>query len=544
MQSIGADGGGEVVVAPAAQVVRRQGGRARLERIRASPRYRWWVLWTVLAGLFAINVTFTLLVVALPRLAREFGTSDNTLTWVFTGPLLAFGVAAPTLGKAGDLWGHKRLYLIGVAGAGLAAGLSALAWDAGSLIAFRTFGAIEGAATGAASMALIFRVFEPGDRVKAMGWWSLVGAGGPVLGVAIGGPVIEAVSWRWVFAAQVPLCALALALAIVVLPETERGQKAKLDLAGGLTLALSVTSLLFALNRGPEWGWSSTAVVGCFVLSPVALVAFLAIERRAPEPLLPLRYLRRRNFAFPIGALVFAQFAYMGGFILAPSLLDRVFGFSESRIGLAVIARPLAFSLSSPLAGYLGARVGGRVAAVGGTLAVAASMLLLAALDPGDSTVQIALALAMSGLGLGLSTPSISAAVANSVDDGDLGIASASQQLMNQVGLVAGIQVMSTVQTSREPAAGLLGSFGDAYLLGGAVCLLGVLCAWFVRSGAKPGAAIEGQAGTAPEDRPGPEGVEQHEARRPELSPGPGRRPPRRAGARRDGARRTGSGAR
>src|SRR5204862_3385162 len=132
------------------------------------------VLWTVLAGLFAVNVTFTIFAVALPRIARELGTDQNTLTWVITGPLLAYGVVAPVLGKAGDTWGYRRVYLFVMFGALVCGGLSAIAWNAGSLIAFRTLGSVEGAATGASSMALIFSEFERDDRVKAMGWWSLV----------------------------------------------------------------------------------------------------------------------------------------------------------------------------------------------------------------------------------------------------------------------------------------------------------------------------------------------------------------------------------
>lgn len=491
-RSFGAVGGDEVVVVAWPALLRRR----LAARVTSSDRYRWWVLWTVLAGLFSINATFTLLVVALPRIAGELGTTENTLTWVFTGPLLAFGVAAPTLGKLGDLYGHRRMYLIGAAGAAVAAGLSAVAWDAGSLIAFRTLGSIEGAATGAASMALIFTVFDREDRTKAMGWWSLVGAGGPVIGVAVGGPVVEAFGWRWVFAAQVPLILAAVVLGAVVLTETPKGEAARLDWKGAATLTLGVTSVLFALNRGPEWGWSSPVVVAGFVVAPVALVAFVAVERRVADPLLPLDYLRRRNFAFPIASQSLTNFAYFGGFILAPSLLAKVFSYSESKIGLTVIARPLAFSLAAPVAGYLAVRTGDRVAAVAGSLAVAASMLYLTTLGPGSSAFDIVVALALSGVGLGVSSPSVAAAVANAVDEGALGIASATQQLMMQVGLVAGAQVMTTVQAAREPTAGLVGSFGDAYLVGAAVCLLGTLCAFFVRGqGARrrgAGAAADG----------------------------------------------------
>ncbi len=451
-------------------------------RAQGSDRFRWWVLWTVLAGLFSVNVTFTIFAVALPRIARDFDTSTNTLTWVITGPLLAFGIVAPVLGKIGDLKGHRRTYLLGLAGASVFAALSALAWSATALIVIRTLSALEGAATGASSMALIFSEFDRDDRVKAMGWWSLVGAGGPVIGVAVGGPLIELVGWRWIFVGQVPLTLAALGLAFAVLRETPAGPRHRLDWAGAATLALGVTSMLFALNRGPEWGWAAPAVVGGFLLGPLSLVAFVAVERRAAEPLLPLAIIRRRNFSLPIGAQMFSNFAYMGGFILAPTLLARMFGYGESKIGFFVLARPLTFSIAAPVAGYLAVRLGERTAAVAGTLAVVGSMLAFAAVNPDSSDVFIIGALALSGVGLGMASPSISSSVANSVDEEQLGIASAAQQLVTQVGVVAGIQLMSTIQAAREPADGLVGSFRAAYLLGAAVCGLGVLCAMFLRS--------------------------------------------------------------
>jgi MFS family permease len=331
-------------------------------------------------------------------------------------------------------------------------------------------------------MALIFSEFDRDDRVKAMGWWSLVGAGGPVIGVAIGGPLIEAVGWRWIFVGQVPLTLAALGLAFAVLRETPRGEAHRLDWTGAGTLALGITSLLFAMNRGPEWGWSSPAVVAGFVLGPVALLAFVAVERRAAEPLLPLSIIRRRNFSLPIGAQMFANFAYMGGFILAPTLLARMFGYGESKIGFFVLARPLSFSIMAPVAGYLAVRLGERVAAVAGTITVVGSMLAFATITPRASDVFIIGALALSGVGLGMAQPSISSSVANSVDEEQLGIASAAQQLVTQVGVVSGIQLMSTIQASRQAADGTSGSFRAAYLVGAGVAFLGVVCAAFLRS--------------------------------------------------------------
>ncbi|HET7718797.1 MAG TPA: MFS transporter, partial [Acidimicrobiales bacterium] len=292
--AIEAPGADEVAVVPWSLLLRRRVAA----RVEQSDRYRWWVAWTVLTGLFSVGVTITILSVSLPTIADDIGSDTTTLTWTITGPLLAFGVLGPALGKAGDIWGQKRVYVVGLSGAAVFAALTAVSWNAGSLIVFRVIGAATGAATGPASMALIMRAFPPGDRVKAMGYWSLVGAGAPVLGVVAGGPIVENLSWRWIFAAQAPLTVLAVAVAVLVLPETERRPSSRLDVAGAATLSLGVTSLLFALNRGPVWGWDTPGVLTAFALCPVMLAAFAAVERRAANPLIDMRYLRRPNFSF------------------------------------------------------------------------------------------------------------------------------------------------------------------------------------------------------------------------------------------------------
>lgn len=461
---LGAASGEEVVAVPWTVLLRG--------RLAGSDRHRWFVLWTVMGGLFAVNVTFTIFAIALPRVSRELGTTENTLTWVITAPLLAFGALAPLAGKAGDVWGHKRLYLMGMAGAAVAAALSVVAWNAGSLIAFRVLGSVEGAATGAASMAMVFKAFDAGDRVKAMGWWSLVGAGGPVLGVAVGGPVIEIFGWRAIFAAQVPMVLVALAVAVVVLPsDPARGARRSFDTAGVFWLTVAAGSLLVAMNRGPEWGWTSPAVIVGFLLTPVAAAAFLRTEARADDPVVPLDYLRRRNFVAPIAVSMGTNFAYMGGFILTPQLLTDRFGYGEGRIGAVVLTRPLTFSLMSPTAGYLTLRIGERAACVAGSLLVVGSMVAFA----GVGGLGLVFAgLVLSGVGVGFSSPASSSTLANAVSADDLGSASAAHQLMTHVGLVAGIQLMKTVQAEA--------GYSWAFAVGALGAVAAVAAALLVRS--------------------------------------------------------------
>ena len=490
-------------------------------RVAGSDRYQWWVLWTVLAGLLSVNITFTVFVVALPQVAHQLHTTVSTLTWTSTGPLLAFGVAAPILGKLGDLRGYKRLYLWGLSGAAISVVLTASAPTAGVLIAARLFDGVQGAATGAASMALVLQAFSHEDRVKAMGWWALVGAGGPVLGVTIGAPIIQFYGWRALFWGELPLMAAAAVLAIVVLPshdhaattaaEAQRrtGRAApvvpdvapevevaaapagaaaerespwrQLDWVGSATLSGSVTIGLLGLNVAPSWGFGTPKTIALFVVSAVLLVVFVLHERTAARPLIPLHYFGKRNFVFPLGARAMVNFAYMGGFFLFPILMERIYGYSETSAGLMSTARPLMFSLSAPIAGYAAVKVGERWSIVAGAGALFVSMLVFTQVGADPSVVLIIVALALSGLGNGVSTPSTASSAANEVAPDELGVMSAAQLLITQIGIVAGIQTMVTVQASTHGGTGDLASFHAAYLVGALVALAAVVCGFFVK---------------------------------------------------------------
>ncbi|MGP0108733.1 MAG: MFS transporter [Acidimicrobiales bacterium] len=511
-------------------------------RLARSERYQWWVLWTVLAGLLSVNITFTVFVVALPQVATQLHTTVTTLTWTSTGPLLAFGVAAPILGKLGDLRGYRRLYLWGLSGAAVSVVLTASAPTAGVLIAARLFDGVQGAATGAASMALVLEAFSHEDRVKAMGWWALVGAGGPVLGVTIGAPIIQYFGWRALFWGELPLMAIAAVLAVIVLPAHDRSAEPasnaeapdpmaadrpetgvsdqpgadlvpagaptappaassptdraghspvspwrQLDWIGSAALSGAVTAGLLGLNLAPSWGFTAPATLAIFAVSLVAGVYFVLHERTTPRPLIPLHYFSKRNFVFPLGARALVNFSYMGGFFLFPILMERVYGYSETSAGLLSTARPLMFSISAPIAGYAAVKVGERWSVVAGAVALTVSMLVFTQVGSDPSVVVIVLALTLSGLGNGISTPSTASSASNEVAPGELGVMSAAQLLITQIGIVAGIQVMVTVEASGHGGVGSLASFHRAYAVGAVVAVLAVVCGFFVRNTARPG---------------------------------------------------------
>lgn len=467
-----------------------------------SPRYPWWVLWSLLAGLFALNFTFTVFVVALPSVASQLHSSVTVLTWTMVGPLLAYGLAAPLLGKTGDVYGHRRLYLVGLVGAMLSAILTALSHDVGMLLFARTFDGVQGAATGTASGALINTVFDREERVKAMGWWSLVGAGGPVIGVSLGSPIIQAFGWRALFWFQLVLVIVAFGVVVIVLPRRrgldheEAAERARarrefrqLDWIGSCALSLAVTFLMLGLSVGPALGWTGLVTVVLFVASALTGALFVYRLNHAAHPLIPPHYFRRRNFALPMVLRGASNFAYFGAFFLFPLMMEQGYHYSIARVGALAIARPLTFAISSPIAGYAAVRLGERASAVAGAAFLAGSMALFAMLSPDSGVWAVALALALAGLGMGVAMPSSSSAMANEVLPSEFGVMSAAQLLAMQVGEVAGIQVLETIQQSlarrralvgSHDAAALLATFREPFEIAAVVAALGFAAACFI----------------------------------------------------------------
>lgn len=447
------------------------------ERATSSDRYPWIVTATLLFGMFWVASTITILSVSRPSIADDLGASVESLVWVISGPTVAFALIGTTAGKLGDLLGHRRVYLAGMLGAAAFAVLSAVAWSGPSLIVFRMLGAALGSVAGPCSLAIINRLFSPEDRSKALGFWSLVVAGGPVLGLVMGGPLVEAVGWRAIFWAQAPLILLAVAVSWLLLPETPRRSRVDFDVRGQLVLFVALGSLLFAIDRSAAWGFGHPAVLVSFAVVPIAVAWFVRVERRVEHPLIPMQWFSQRTFAVPVVVSFFLMFGYMGGFTLTPKLLDELRGMAPDTISLVMIPRPLTFAIAGPVAGLLAARISARTTVVAGMLSLVLSMGLFAWVAPDPGTAAVVVALTLSGIGIGAAQPRVAASVANSVEDQDLGIAGATQQLFAQVGTAVGMNLLESVQVATRPSVGLGGSYRIAYGVGTVVSVAGLLLA-------------------------------------------------------------------
>jgi MFS family permease len=445
-------------------------------RLDAHGHYPRWVLLVALAGMFATTFPVTVLTLAIPTIADDFGVPEASLSWLITLPVLAAALALPVLGKLGDLYGHRKVFVAGFALALVTTALTATATTPAALIAWRTLSQVAGSSTMPSSLALINSVHHGERRARAMGWWSMISAGAPVIGLTIGAPVIDAVGWPTLFLMQAVLMVVPVLASWLVLRETPR-RAARFDVAGAVALAAGLGPLLLAVDRVPEWGVAGPATLVCLAAAAVGLAAFVAIERRVAAPLVPLAFFRSRTTTATLLAAFLSSASYMGAFFVASLLMVKQFGYSLTSAVPILSIRPALYALSSPLGGWVTGRAGSRVSAVAGCLVLGAGLTGLAVGSALDSlVVVIVVGFLLQGVGFGLLRPAISTALANAVEERDLGMAAAAERLSGQLGVAFGITVMASVYASD------VDRFPVAFAVGATFALLGVLASFGFRA--------------------------------------------------------------
>jgi len=441
---------------------------ARLDEGGNYPR---WVLLVALSGLFATTFPVTVLTLAIPTIAKDFNVDESGLAWVVTLPVLASALALPVLGKLGDLHGHRKVFLTGFAIAAVTTALTATAGSPAALIAWRTASQVAGASTMPSSLALINSVHHGDRRARAMGWWSMVAAGAPVIGLTIGAPVIDAVGWQVLFLVQSVLMVLPVAASWLVLRETER-RPARFDLAGAATLAIGAGALLLVVDRAPDWGVTSPAVLVGAAVGIAGIATFAVIEPRVPAPLIPLDFLRSRQATAVLAGSFFTGAAYMGGFFLASLLLVEEFGYSLTSAVPILSIRPVLFAVSSPVGGWLTARAGSRASALAGCITLAGGLAALAVGSAAESLLLVtAGGFLLQGIGYGLLRPATSTALADAVAVADLGVSGAAERLMGKLGVAFGITIMATTY------GGEVDRFAPAFAVGAGFAVAGAIAA-------------------------------------------------------------------
>ena len=479
-------------------------------------RRRWLALVVLCLGDLMIVLDSTIVNVALPSIRADLGFSETALVWVVNAYLLTFGGFLLLGGRLGDLFGHRRLFLLGVAFFTLASLACGLANSQALLVTARAVQGIGGAVVSAVALSLIMNLFtEEAERVKAMGVFGFVMAGGGAIGVLLGGLLTDTLDWHWIFLVNLPIGVGVIALSLVLLP-ADRGRASgqRLDIAGAVTVTVSLMLAVYAIVNGNQAGWLAGQTLG-LLWPPLALLAlFLVIESRVAAPLMPLGLFRLRNVATANVVGVLWAAAMFAWFFLSALYLQLVLGYTPMQVGLAFLPANLimgAFSLG--LSARLVTRFGIRwPLAVGLGLAAIGLALLARAPVEGHFVADVLPCMVLLGVGAGMAFNPVLLAAMSDVAPSDSGLASGLVNTSFMMGGALGLAILASLAAARTEgllasgAADLAarnGGYQLAFLLGAvfaaAAALLGALLLRSARAPARQGegaiglpAAVEG----------------------------------------------------
>ena len=451
-------------------------------------RSRWIALIVLCLGSLMIVLDTTIVNVALPSIRQDLGFSQTTLAWVVNGYMLTFGGFLLLGGRLGDHYGHRRLFVIGIAVFTFASMACGVAMTQGFLVAARAVQGLGGAVVSAVSLSLIVSLFnEPSQRAKAMGVFGFVAAGGGSVGVLLGGILTDALSWHWIFLVNVPIGVAVCLLSFRVLPPGA-GRQQRLDVAGALAVTTALVLATYAIVNGNQAGWLSAQTVGLLIGAAALAAVFIAIESVVAAPLMPLSLFRLRNLttANAIGVLwAAAMFAW---FFLSALYLQLVLGYSPLEVGLAFLPANLvmgAFSLG--LSAKLVMRFGIKAPlAFGLTLAALGLLLFARAPVHGHFWADVFPSMTLLGFGAGMAFNPVLLAAMGDVRPEDAGLASGVVNTSFMMGGALGLAVLASVAASETThllvsghshASALVGGYHIAFLIGSAFAAAGALAA-------------------------------------------------------------------
>lgn len=458
----------------------------------ASARGRWVLLATVLGSAVA-SIDATVVGIALPAIGRDFGTGFAALQWVVTAYTLALAGLLLLAGALGDKYGRKRAFLAGVIWFAVASLLSGLAPDAGFLIAARALQGVGAALLTPGSLAILEATFRPEDRGRAIGAWSGLSGVGTAIGPFLGGWLVQAVSWRLIFAINLPVAALVVAVAWRHVPETrDPDASGPVDAPGGLLVTLGLIGITYGLIEGPSAGWTSGPVLAGLVAGAALGAAFAWRERRAIAPMLPLNMFSSAQFTVT-NLVTFVIYGAIGGSLfLLPIQLQQVSGYTALEAGVSLLPVTVIMLTLSARSGALAGRIGPRLQMSAGPVMVAAGLALFSRITgSGDYVTEVLPAVVVFGLGLAVTVAPLTATVLAAAPAQHAGMASA---VNNDVARAAGLIAVALL-----PAAG--GITGDAYrhpeqlsagfhtavLIAAGLCAAGgLLAALTIRNPARP----------------------------------------------------------
>jgi EmrB/QacA subfamily drug resistance transporter len=424
------------------------------------------------SSLFIVGLDSTIVNLALPAIRSEFGASVAKLQWTIDAYTLVLASLLMVSGSTADRVGRRRTFQVGLVLFGIGSLLCGVATSVDLLIAFRVLQAVGGSMLNPVAMSIITNTFtDPRERAQAIGVWGGVVGLSMAVGPVVGGSLVDAAGWRFIFWINVPVAVAAVLMTAFFVPESRAAVPRRMDPVGQVLVVLLLAGLTYGIIEGRSAGWGSPLIIGCFVVCVVALVTLVYYERRREQPLLEPRFFRSAPFS---GATLIAVcgFSALSAFLFLNSLyLQSVRGFTALHAGLLTLPMAAMTVVFAPVSGWLVGHRGPRVPLVVAGTMLTASGLLLSQLTTTTATVHLLVSYLVFGLGFGMLNAPITNAAVSGMPRAQAGVAAAIASTSRQVGASLGVAVAGTVLTAR-----LVGSFETGFVSAAELC-------WYIIAG-------------------------------------------------------------
>jgi EmrB/QacA subfamily drug resistance transporter len=446
---------------------------------------KWWTLGAMCFALFMIMLDNTVVNVALPSIQRDLGASISGLEWTINGYTLSFAVLLATGGRLGDIFGRRRMFLIGVVIFALSSATAGFAQAPVDLVISRVFQGVGAALMMPGTLSIITDAFPAHERGKAMGTWAGVSALALAVGPVLGGFLTEHVTWRAIFYLNIPVAAGAVAATIFAVRESRDTTVGRdVDYLGVAALTGSLTALILALVEGNSWGWGSTEIVALLVGSVVGLIAFVLVELRVKAPMVEFRFFADRNFLGAVVVALIITFAMMGVFFFLALYMQDILRYSPLEAGVRFLPSTLMIVGVAPVAGRLSDRFGPRWLIVAGLAILTLSLYSFTGIAVDSTYLDLLPGFMLLGIGIALTMSPMTSAAMNAVAVEKAGIASGVLSMFRMVGGSLGVAVTGAIfqaaaGSSFETATPqhFVDGLSNAMLVSAAVTVVGALIA-------------------------------------------------------------------
>jgi EmrB/QacA subfamily drug resistance transporter len=459
-----------------------------------APAHRWWLLAVLALAQLMVILDGTIVNIALPDAQIELGMSDGDRTWVVTIYALAFGSLLLLGGRVADYWGRKRSFIVGMIGFAIASGIGGLAVNTEMLLAARALQGVFAALLAPAALAILTITFPSGtERIKAFAVFGAIGGGGAAIGLLLGGALAEFASWEWCLLVNVPIAIIAIIGALVFMKESRAHGNTKYDIPGTVLVVAGLAALVFGFSRAEE-GWARFDTIALLVAGVILLAAFVLVESRVSNPLLPLRVIvnKVRGGAFLVSALTGS--ALLGGLLFLIFYFQIVLGYSPLQSGLASLPMTAVIMITVPVLSNVLPKIGVRIPMTVGPILAAAGLFYLSFISvEGNYLLEVLPGLVILGIGLGaIFVPLQNVALAG-VENHDAGVASAAVTATQQIGGSIGTALFTALYTSAiasyladNPASpavqleSLVSGYSAAFVAAAVLMLVGAPIAYFL----------------------------------------------------------------